>query len=393
MTTDAEIEQLRGMVSCSVLLERKGWTLDARESSRNNPKYRRGAGEIVIVNHDGQGWWDPGSTAKGDVFALAQHLDPLLNFGQVRRELRQLVGLTPNPEVVARRPSLRDASPPPELRWTGRKPVQAGSPTWTYLVRERGLTPEVVAAAGRADVLREGPYASAWFAHRDAAGALTGIEMRGPNYRGFSVDGDKTLFRLQLGSEAPTRLAVLEAPIKAMAFAALEGMRQDTLYVGTAGGMGPGTLVALQAEIAALAGRPGAVVVAAGDADTAGEKYAARVAEMASEAGLRTERAAPAGHKDWDDVLKAGGHAGAGQGTRPARSAGLATVLRTMQHPEASKPPPWAPAAVLMARRVRAFEERDALRAAEAMARRVAMRSSEPGPDPHRPTPGMGSQP
>ena len=54
--------------------------------------------------------------------------------------------------------------------------------------------------------MREGPYASAWFAHRDERGRLTGIEMRGPNYRGFSEDGNKTLFRLQPGSEPSTRL-------------------------------------------------------------------------------------------------------------------------------------------------------------------------------------------
>ena len=94
-----EIEQLRAGVSCAVLLERAGWKLDERESSRANMKYRRGEGEIVIVNHDGHGWWDPGSTAKGDVFKLAQHLDPRLNFGQVRRQLRELSGISPTGSV------------------------------------------------------------------------------------------------------------------------------------------------------------------------------------------------------------------------------------------------------------------------------------------------------
>lgn len=64
MAGDVEIEQLRAAVSCPLLLERQGYKLDTRESSRHNPKYRRGAGEIIIVNHDGQGWWDPKSSAK-----------------------------------------------------------------------------------------------------------------------------------------------------------------------------------------------------------------------------------------------------------------------------------------------------------------------------------------
>ena len=186
-----ELDQLRASVNCAVLLERAGWKLDDKESSRANLKYRRGAGETVIVNHDGRGWWDTGSAAKGDVFKLAQHLDPSLNFGQVRRQLRDLIGLTPSFPAAERVPKDKAPSLPAELRWMTRKPVVPGSPTWTYLTGERGLTPEVVLAAARADALREGPYASAWFAHRDGAGTLTGIEMRGPTYRGFSTDGDK----------------------------------------------------------------------------------------------------------------------------------------------------------------------------------------------------------
>jgi len=58
-------------------------------------KYRRGADEIIIVNHDGRGKWDATGSAKGDVFNLVQHLDPLLNFGEVRKLLRGLVGFVP----------------------------------------------------------------------------------------------------------------------------------------------------------------------------------------------------------------------------------------------------------------------------------------------------------
>jgi len=123
---------------------------------------------------------------QGDVFKLAQLLDPSLNFGQVRRDLRQLVGLGPSYPPADRQIEERAPRQPPELRCTVHKPVTAGSATWSYLVRERGLTPEIVEAAARANILREGTYASAWFAHRDGDGVLTGIEMRGPNYRGIS---------------------------------------------------------------------------------------------------------------------------------------------------------------------------------------------------------------
>lgn len=101
---DTELTELRAGISCALLLERDGYSLDKAESTRKCLKYRRGAGEVMIVNHDGQGWWDPMSQAKGDVFSLAQHLDPGLNFGQVRKLLRGLVGMSPAfPEAERRR--------------------------------------------------------------------------------------------------------------------------------------------------------------------------------------------------------------------------------------------------------------------------------------------------
>jgi len=74
---DTELEQLRAGVSCAVLLERGGYQIDKGESTAKCQKWRRGSGEIVIVNHDGRGWWDPqrpgtDRAGKGDVFTLAQ---------------------------------------------------------------------------------------------------------------------------------------------------------------------------------------------------------------------------------------------------------------------------------------------------------------------------------
>jgi hypothetical protein len=94
---DAELEQFRRGVNCAALLEgwSPSWRLDRKESTRRALKYRREEGEVLIVNHDGRGWWDPQSAAKGDIFDLVQYLDPNLNFGQVRRELRRFVGVAP----------------------------------------------------------------------------------------------------------------------------------------------------------------------------------------------------------------------------------------------------------------------------------------------------------
>ncbi len=312
---DEERDQLREGVSCAVLLERMqpGWMIDKQESTAKCLKYRRGPGEVLIINHNGRGWWSPMSdTDKGDVFSLAQHLEPQLNFGQVRKLLRGLIGMKPTYAVVERQ---RDKPlQPVAQRWAGRRRLSRGSATWGYLTGTRAIPPAVLAAADRFDVVREGPHGSGWFAHRDHAGVLTGIDMRGPDWRGFSEGGDKTLFRLPGGTVGngegsaagtPTRLAVCEAPIDALSLAALEGLRADTLYVATTGGMGPLTLACLDTLLRELAARPDSVLVAATDADQAGDRYAARLAELALAAGVRSERLRPMhGLNDWNDQLK-----------------------------------------------------------------------------------------
>jgi Toprim-like/Protein of unknown function (DUF3991) len=187
-----------------------------------------------------------------------------------------------------------------------RRKLRRGSPTWHYLAATRCLPACVLTAAASVDGLREGPYGSAWFAHRDHDGALTGIEMRGPRYRGFSGDGSKTLFRLPGGGGTITRLAVCEAPIDALSLAALERLPADTLYVSTAGAMGPDTIAALERLLWDLAGRPCGRMAVATDADQAGERYAERLHQMAGKVSVPSERLhPPSGHKDWNELLQA----------------------------------------------------------------------------------------
>lgn len=308
MSHDVELEQLRAGVSCAVLLERHPppWQLDKRESTRNCLKYRRSAGEILLITHQGRGWWDPGSTAKGDVFSLVQHLEPGLNLGQVRKVLRPFIGLSPSFPEHLRQPRRSAPSVPFGTRWNTRRLPNRGSATWRYLVEERGLPAPIVQAAIAGGVLREGPQGSAWFAHHDHEGQLTGIEMRGPDFRGFSPGGDKSLFRFSPTQGPASRLVVAEAPIDALSVAALEGMRRNSLYVATAGGMGPQTITCLQQLLVELALQAQGTLVAATDADTAGESYASRLADLAAAADVSFERLVPQGLKDWNDVLKQG---------------------------------------------------------------------------------------
>ena len=302
---DAELERFRRAVNCATLLEgwSPAWRLDRRESTRRALKYRREEGEVLIVNHDGRGWWDPQSAAKGDIFDLVQYLDPNLNFGQVRRELRRFVGVAPTfPPAVSGREK-NNPEVPIATRWMARPRLRHASAVWAYLAGTRRLPARVLEAANRADILREGPYGSAWFAHRDDANTVTHVEIRGPGFKGSLRGGTKSLFRLSGAEPRHTRLVITEAPIDTLSVAALEGMRGDTLYAATGGGMGPGTVQAIERLLGQMAQCHDALLASATDANRAGERYAARHAELAAAAGIAFERLAPPTGTDWNDVL------------------------------------------------------------------------------------------
>lgn len=291
-----DIKDLRDRVPCAALLEQSDFAIDLKESTRRAVKYRRGD-DIIIVIHDGKGWFDPLSDAKGDVFSLVAHLEDI-GFAEVLQRVSELVGFVPSEPVWTRQP--RDHAPNigvPE-RWRVRRKPWRGSVTWRYLSDHRGLPESVIRAAIRQDRLREGPRGSLWAAHIDDDGVVTGWEERGPEWRGFASGGGKVLFRL--GPCDAIRFCVTEAAVDAMSLAAIESLRPDSLYLSTGGGWAPTTEAALRT----LAARPDAQLVAATDNNVQGEAYAERLEAIAVEAACGFARLRPV-TDDWNDDLRA----------------------------------------------------------------------------------------
>ena len=306
--SDPEIDELRDKVHCAVVLERTPppWRLDRKESTKLSLKYRRGKGEILIVSHGGRGWWDPMSDAKGDVFGLVQRLEPGINFGHVRKRLREFAGLSPAFPIAERAGRRKDADRPVAMRWADRKPVWPGSSTWRYLERKRFLPPMILEAASGAGVLREGPAGSAWFAHFDNEGVVAHVDVRGPTYKGSLTGGSKSLFRLPPVASTRPRIVLAEAAIDTLSVAALEGLRDDSLYGATGGGMGPNTIAAVEALLAEMAALSGALLCSATDANDAGDRYADRHRSAAEQFGVPFARLRPPIQGgDWNDVLRA----------------------------------------------------------------------------------------
>jgi len=292
----SDIEILREQVSCAAVLARAGWSIDQKESTRRAVKYRRGDGEIIIVIHDGKGWFDPLSEAKGDVFSLAAHLDGS-GFAKALETVAGLIGFEAT-EPAWTRPARLKSAPALISRWTDRAPPRPGSPSWRYLSDVRAIPAVVLQAAVAQDLLREGPQGSMWAAHTDAAGPVIGWEERGPQWRGFSTGGSKTLFRF--GPLDAARVCITEAAIDAMSLAASENLRPDTLYVSAGGGWSPATAAVIGAY-AACADRH---LVAATDRNRQGQAYADRIRAIAAAGSCRFERIEP--HTDdWNEDLQA----------------------------------------------------------------------------------------
>ena len=136
-----------------------------------------------------------------------------------------------------------------------------------------------------------------WAAHVDSEGRVVGWEERGPEWRGFATGGSKVLFRF--GSSDASRLCVTEAAIDAISLAALEGPREQTLYLSTGGGWSPAT----DAALAELTVRPGLILVAATDANSQGDVYAERLRALAEASGCDWQRLRPPA-EDWNEVLQ-----------------------------------------------------------------------------------------
>ena len=290
-----DIEEIRGRVECGAVLETSGFAIDVKESTRRAVKYRRG-GEIVIVTHGGQGWFDPLGDDKGDVFSLVARLDG----GGFLEALDRVAGLigfqSIEPEWMAAAPT-KTAIATIHDRWISRQNPRPSSETWRYLRFARFVPGRILKGAIKQGVLREGPYGSMWAGHVDEDGNICGWEERGPDWRGFATGGAKVLFRF--GPSGAHRLCVTEAAIDAMSLAAIEGIREDTLYLSTGGGWSPNTAAALRQ----LARYPDVQLVAATDANRQGEAFAYRLRELADQAGCDWLRLRPPAD-DWNEVLK-----------------------------------------------------------------------------------------
>jgi hypothetical protein len=285
-------------------VERYGYVRDPRESSRACHVLRHEAtDDKLVVRRDPGGHWTYFSVRDGrDSGTVIDFVQARRGRGlrEVREELRRYLG-SPRPPFELPRAPLPTA--PPDPRAVGEAFAQALRAESSPYLHARGIRPETLGDARFADTWRVGPRQNVLFVHTDDAGVVTGFEVKNHGFTGFATGGRKTAWQ---SAQRPDdrALVITESAIDALSHHQLHPEeRGHTRYLSTAGQPSTSQMELLDRVFARLP--PACTVVAAVDADVAGHALAHRIeAVVRRHSHLAFRRDAPAGGKDWNEVLQ-----------------------------------------------------------------------------------------
>lgn len=278
-----------------------GYEIDKVESSRTSTIMRMSGAKIGVAV-DTDGYWvysDLRNEGKGgSIIDFVQHTQGL-NLGQVRKELRGAAGRIAQ-IPIAQRPR----KPEPSSR--SQQAVQHAYintlPTngrHDYLENERGIDSATLQDPRFALMVKVDPQGNAIFPHFDDTG-LSGYEIRGQDFKGFSESGEKTIWH-SANLETAREVIFVKGAINALSYAQLYP-NAEAAYVSIGGQMSQQQRQ-LVAQVMREAVQREAVIVFATDGDEAGEEHAQELKVMAP-AGAHIERDRPQQGMDWNDQLR-----------------------------------------------------------------------------------------
>lgn len=306
VTHDPELEAFKTAIDLRGYAVSLGYELDRRESWRGSSVMRHGSGDKIIVKRDHDQHYVYFSVRdeadNGSIIDLAMRRKSL-NLGQARRELRPWIGK--EAAVLSVFPAL-PVSAKNRIAVDTEFRRMTDAEHHPYLENERGLPAFLLTAprfAGRVQIDRLG---NAVFPHFDLEG-LCGYEIKNRNFTGFARGGEKGLW-LSHRENGDSRLVLAESAIDALSYAALFPA-PGTRYASIGGEMTARQPGLVQAAIKRLSGA--CEVVAAMDADEAGQKLSSLILEAVERSAMETGRKdfrfrshTPSGAKDWNDALR-----------------------------------------------------------------------------------------
>lgn len=304
--TIPSLDEIKGSVPIDKLAGAHGWRVDLSGGRGSSIQMRhQDQSREIVVSRAGDGHWQyfrRDGTSAGSVIDFAQRELGWGDLGDVRRRLAAALtkGLpeAPREHFSSRLPKSSAAARPSVVTDLNAEvdPQKNADAARDYL-RSRNLSDETIEhfAASWA----QGSCGEVLFKHQ--AGGH-GFERRGPQIKQFSPDGKKGLWVHRIGPV--DRLVITESGINAMSYAQYHALPERTSYASTGGGFGP----EIARIILEFAKRLGAIVVAAFDGDSAGERFTEAIKLAALEAGAENgviRETPPENLNDWNDAVHA----------------------------------------------------------------------------------------
>lgn len=304
MNRDDELQRFKTDIDLISYCAGCGFEIDQTESSRTSTIMRRGpqkSGEKIGVAVDTDGHWvysDLRNDGKGgSIIDFVQHTQKL-NLGQVRKELRSAAGII-NEIPIAQRPKR------PERSTASRQAVQHAylktqvtNGRHAYLQNVRGIDSQILNDPRFNGMVKIDERGNAIFPHYDNKG-LSGYEIRGEGYKGFSKHGEKSIW-CSTNVKTAQEVIFVEGAINALSHAQLNP-HLNAGYISIGGQMSPHQKELVAYAMARVHER-GAALVLATDADAAGEAHAQALRDLAP-AGAQLFRDTPTLGQDWNEQL------------------------------------------------------------------------------------------
>jgi hypothetical protein len=313
-TASAELERIKREIDLVDFAANEGYVRDKARSSRSQVVMAKGTGDgqhrMVIMRSSDDRWYYFSPTHpenKGTILDFARRLRGA-GLAAVVTELRELLPgggsqLPPRTPSSASAPSPHDgfdrARVLSALEWTT-EGVRS-----TYLTKSRCVSEATLSSPRFRGTWRTDCYGNVVFPHHDDDG-VCGFEKRGAYYKGFAEGGRKALY-MSRSLPGDRALVFVEPGIDALSHFELQEQR-DAMYASIAGQPGRWQWGHIQRVLQRY---PHLEIVAAFDADAAGDRFANQLAEVAGRC-VRRERpewqlpwTIPTGAKlDWNYLLQ-----------------------------------------------------------------------------------------
>jgi hypothetical protein len=286
-----------------------GFVIDKRLSWRTGTVMRRNDEKIIITQKERVFlYWNPkddGDRGGTIIDFVGRYGGSGMNLGRIRQELRRWSNLPAQP--LPHLPGLSKTSK--NLEGVRRRYASMYvAERHAYLEDERRIPAWVLRHPRFAGRIKLDRYGAAVFVHTDADRAVCGYELKNRGaFTGFASGGHKGIF-LSNSKKTDQRLVLTEGGIDALSHLAIFG-DPDTRYGSIGGKLTRAQYPALRTAIFDMPG--GSEIVAATDADVAGEALANELKQVFDACGrvdLTFRREEPAIGKDWNDMLRSGRH-------------------------------------------------------------------------------------